>query len=76
MKERAQYPNEWMYNQRAYPNGIDHKAVKTAWKQRRSILKSGIGKTAGLWEQEGPLNIGGRVTDIAISPTDDNTFFI
>ncbi|NNK80590.1 MAG: hypothetical protein HKO93_03745, partial [Flavobacteriales bacterium] len=75
-KERPLYPNEWMYSQRAYPNGINQKAVNRAWKQRNALLKSENGKTAGFWEQEGPLNIGGRVTDIAISPLDDNTFYI
>ncbi|NNC83935.1 MAG: T9SS type A sorting domain-containing protein [Flavobacteriales bacterium] len=69
-------PSDHMYAQRAYPNGIDQKAIDAAWEQRRAILKSGEGKSQGVWQQEGPLNIGGRITDIAISPVDDNTFFI
>ena len=71
------YPNEWMYNQRAYPDGhINQKAVNAAWTELKSERKSGNPKSVGIWESEGPLNIGGRVTDIAISPVDDNTFYI
>lgn len=71
------FPNEWMFNQRAYPDGhINQKAVNKAWSQLKSERKSGNPKSVGTWESEGPLNIGGRVTDIAISPVDDNTFYI
>ena len=71
------YPNEWMFNQRAYPDGyINQKAVHDAWSALKAHRKSGNPKSVGNWEMEGPLNIGGRVTDIAISPVNDDQFYI
>lgn len=78
LDEKGLYPNEWMYNQRAFPySRINEKALKKGWsdykkEHQRHQQKNNVGQ----WELEGPLNIGGRITDIAISPTDDNTFFI
>lgn len=69
-------PGEWMYMQRAYPSmHIDHKAVDDAWsfmQGKRQTKNSTIGE----WEIEGPLNIGGRITDVAISPANDLHFYI
>lgn len=74
--EKGLYPNEWMYNQRAYPNDhIDQKVAIESWKSAQTARKT-FSKSTGLWELRGPLNIGGRVTDIAISPDDDDIFFI
>lgn len=65
-----------MYNQRAYPNNvINKKAISQAIQQTREA-KSQKGTNLGSWELKGPINIGGRVTDIAISPDNDNHFYI
>ena len=65
-----------MYNQRAYPNNyINKKAISQAIQQTREA-KSQKGTNSGSWELKGPINIGGRVTDVAISPDNDNHFYI
>lgn len=72
----GQYPNEWMYNQRAYPdNVINRTAIREALQQSREILSE---RSAGGsdWNLIGPLNTGGRVTDLAISPDNDDIFYV
>jgi photosystem II stability/assembly factor-like uncharacterized protein len=72
----TEYPAEWMYNQRAYPdNIINQKAINDAWKifnNQRFQRNSNIGN----WVQKGPLNIGGRITDLAFSPTNDQHIYV
>lgn len=70
------YPGEYMYNQRAYPdNYINKEAITQAISQTRLALDQ-KSPNAGSWTLEGPINIGGRITDIAISPVDENVFYI
>lgn len=72
-----EYPNEWMYNQRAYPdNFINAEAIERALQQSRDILSSREPSQGGDWSLSGPINTGGRVTDVAISPDTDDEFFI
>jgi len=72
-----EFPHEWMYNQRAYPNNfINKKAMEKAVLQTRAILSERPENQGTDWELIGPLNTGGRITDIAISPSDDDTFFV
>ncbi|MDC8004850.1 T9SS type A sorting domain-containing protein [Aureisphaera galaxeae] len=69
-----QYPGEWFYNERAYPDGIINvEAIKNAELQAKQILASR--QPAGNWELKGPLNTGGRITDIALSPDSDDVFY-
>ena len=71
----TEYPGEWFYNQRAYPNNyINKEAIRKAEIQTRDILNNRA-TAAGIWELEGPINTGGRVTDIAIDPTNDNIIY-
>lgn len=72
-----EYPNEWMYLQRAYPdNIINQEAMNRAVQQIRDIQKNRRVVQQGNWELEGPVNIGGRITDVAISPDSDDHLFI
>jgi len=72
-----QYPHEWMYNQRAYPdNYINPTAMKNALQQSKSILSSRDAESGGAWVLRGPLNTGGRITDAAISPDNDNHLYV
>ena len=71
----AEYPNEWMYNQRAYPtNFINRNAIEEALIQSKSILAQRESNSSADWNFIGPLNTGGRVTDVAISPDNDAVF--
>lgn len=69
------YPGEWFYNERAYPNNyINETAIRNAEIQVREILEN-RNESGGNWVLSGPLNTGGRITDIAISPDSDDVFY-
>ena len=73
----AEYPNEWMYNQRAYPtNFINRNAIEEALIQSKSILAQRESNSSADWNFIGPLNTGGRVTDVAISPDNDAVLYV
>ncbi len=71
-----QYPGEWFYNERAYPNNyINRQAIKNAEVQVRSIVTE-RDDAGGAWTLAGPLNTGGRITDVAISPDSDDILYV
>jgi photosystem II stability/assembly factor-like uncharacterized protein len=77
--EEGLYPNEWLISQRMYPHSeIDYKSVKEARAIAQQLyLENENSRTENVeWELIGPHNIGGRITDIAISPENDDHFFI
>ena len=73
-------PTAWFYRQRAYPNpAIDPAGQRLALAQARELAavaedrrrrgdKSAL--LGAIWQQRGPDNVGARVTDLAIHPTD------
>ncbi len=74
---KMEYPAEWMYNQRAYPNNyINKEAYKEAIAQSKQILANRAPEAAGEWTFIGPLNTGGRVTDVAIAPDNDDHLYV
>lgn len=74
---KMEYPAEWMYNQRAYPNNyINKEAYKEAVLLSKQILANRSPEAAGEWTFVGPLNTGGRVTDVAIAPDNDNHLYV
>jgi len=74
---KMEYPAEWMYNQRAYPNNyINKEAYKEAVLQSKEIFANRSPEQAGEWTFVGPLNTGGRVTDVAISPDNDDHLYV
>ena len=72
-------PSDWFWNQRAYPHGaIDPASYRLALSQaeakhEESVQRRLSGEKNALltadWQQAGPTNIGGRVTDLAVHPT-------
>ena len=71
-------PNDWFYRQRAFPyNQINHSAYIKALKQSiasRSRIQSI--RDRGQWEFAGPVNIGGRISDVEMHPTDLSTAYL
>ena len=68
-------PNDWMYDQRAYPDN-----EFSLEKYRAAIALTKKSKTttntrSSIWQQAGPINIGGRITDIAIDPSNLTTYY-
>ena len=70
--EKKEMPNDWFYRQRAYPSGkIDY---STYLSESKAIIaekrtKSFLRNNETDWELRGPLNVGGRVTDIEMHPS-------
>lgn len=67
-------PDDWLYNQRAYPhNHIDIKAYRAGVAQRKQAAN--VMQRSGDWELVGPINTGGRITDIELHPTNTDIFY-
>ncbi len=76
--EPEKEPCDWFYLQRAFPYGeinyaAYHQAVNKALEMREADrLKA----NRVSWEFAGPVNIGGRVTSVAMHPGSQNVFYI
>lgn len=74
-RDPSAHPNEWFWHQRAYPHGdIRLSSVRLALDQARS-LRAGANGSRIAWQPEGPGNIGARVTDLAVHPTDPDIVY-
>jgi photosystem II stability/assembly factor-like uncharacterized protein len=63
-----QYPSEWFFTQRAYPNeNINPEAYINAVRQTQTFQKKGLStRSASNWLLAGPTNSGGRITSLAV----------
>ncbi|QIE60322.1 T9SS type A sorting domain-containing protein [Rasiella rasia] len=69
-------PADFMFMQRAYPTGsIKPNALNEAltWKEAQKKSQRNV---LNVWEFAGPLNIGGRITDIEIPNDDATTYYV
>ena len=71
-------PNEWLLAQHVFPYGhLNPEAYESSRQQTIALqeqlkqMKSGGEE----WEFAGPKNVGGRVTDVEMHPSDPNTIF-
>lgn len=68
-------PHDFMFMQRAYPTGVlktDAYSKAIAWKKQQPRRSSSVLP----WEFAGPLNVGGRITDIEIPIDQAETYYI
>ena len=66
--------DDWFFAQRAYPSG---KIDKDAYYQAVSDRKNQAQTRSNLnWEFEGPLNVGGRLTDVEMPIDDQSTIYV
>ena len=74
-EERSTVPEDWFYMQRAYPSGnIDRQAFYRARAQQQPYAFTDKNlRSDPIWENVGPVNIGGRITDIEMWPGDTAT---
>ena len=73
----AQGPDDVSYIQRAYPyESINQEAVLEAKSHFQKIKKNGVNKSFDPWTSEGPINIGGRITDVVRHPSNSELFYI
>jgi hypothetical protein len=71
--------NDYFYLQRVSRDGtVNLKARREALKQARVLRESRADSplAAGEWELRGPLNVGGRVSDIVGDPQNPNKFYV
>ncbi len=77
--EGKKIPSDYFFKQRAFPfNEINHEAYLKSIQQRKKIIqkKKQQHKVAEeTWHFAGPTNIGGRISDIAVHPSDANTIY-
>lgn len=69
------YPFDLMFMQRAYPSGeINTAAYSEAiqWKRQEANRNT----ANEVWQFSGPLNIGGRITDIEIPSTQSDVYYV
>jgi photosystem II stability/assembly factor-like uncharacterized protein len=73
----AEKPNDWFFMQRAYPKGeINNEVYMQSLKAAEILRKEQTQKKdTSVWTFAGPLNIGGRLTDIEMHPTDMVTIY-
>ena len=69
-------PNDWMAQQRAYPYGKINREVYLEAMEQTSKMNSQYTGMRYEWELAGPINIGGRITDLAIHPDNPSTMYI
>ena len=68
-------PGEWMYHQRAFPGEtLNRKAIAEGIRQTAEARKANRSQSEP-WTSLGPTNVGGRITALAMDPTDENIIF-
>ncbi len=77
-EDNPSLPDDWFQAQRNYPNtDIDYNYVTAQLRevaaQRTAAAKNLRGNP---WEQAGPFNIGGRISDVAMPSDDVNTIYV
>lgn len=75
-KEPKMAPNDWLARQKLYPNaGFSHEHYLYSLRQA-AALHSVSPDLRNVWQPAGPINIGGRITDIAINPDNPGTMYL
>ena len=70
-------PNEWQFRMVAWPDEeISLDAVTRVRRQARVLRERPSATPRAIWQQAGPLNVGGRVTDIALDLQDTSRVFV
>jgi photosystem II stability/assembly factor-like uncharacterized protein len=69
-------PDEWMAQQRAYPNGKIKQESYLEAMHAAAILHAASPKHRAGWQFLGPTNIGGRITDIEVPGNNPSTIYL
>lgn len=73
-QEPSPEPSDYLWAQRAFPHGtVPSDAFYSALEQRQN--KGQDRGNSMVWELAGPTNVSGRVTDVAMHPTDTLTVY-
>ena len=69
-------PNDWFYGQRAWPQGeINDLAYRQALAQTEKLQRKQR-KNGQAWLPAGPINIGGRITAVAVDPNRFDVYYL
>ena len=63
-RDKHHYPAEYLYKQREHPVGIKNDVFQKGYDKVQKLKNSPSQMHRADWEQEGPLNVPGRVVDI------------
>jgi len=75
-EESGPFPSDWFMQQRMWPHAtLDHEKVMRGARDAAALRNRSLDEDP-FWVQRGPTNIGGRITDIAGHPTDDNIYYV
>lgn len=75
-KEPRMLPNDWIAKQKLYPHsGFNHQHYLQGLREAQALHDKAIQRGAE-WQAAGPVNIGGRITDIAVHPDEPGTIYI
>ena len=78
IETKEKLPNDWFMRQRAFPfDQVNHRAYMTALQQAQELKTAAMSqRDESVWELAGPVNTGGRLTDVEMHPTDINIAYI
>ncbi len=69
-------PSEWFTISRAYPySNIPFEAYKSAVAKAKELHNQTASLAVGTWTMSGPTNVGGRVTAMALDPTNPDIVY-
>lgn len=75
-QQEAKIPNEWFFSQRAYPQGeINQQAYREGQRQVLALREATAPRERAAWQPAGPRNVGGRISDVELSPTSFDTIY-
>jgi photosystem II stability/assembly factor-like uncharacterized protein len=70
-------PSDWFFEQRAYPFGyVKGESYDLALREALYAREDARMASPGNWIFAGPLNIGGRITDVEAMPSNPNTILV
>ncbi|SRX54256.1 VPS10 domain-containing protein [Aequorivita sp. CIP111184] len=74
-EKNEKYPFDLLFMQRAYPSGeINTSAYSEAIQWKRQAVNRSMANE--IWQFSGPLNVGGRITDIEIPTTQPDVYYV
>ncbi len=69
-------PDDYFFAQRAYPfNKINRPVYRAARKQAQLARQAAVQRSSTNWEAKGPINVGGRITDLVLDPSNQFTIY-
>jgi photosystem II stability/assembly factor-like uncharacterized protein len=74
----VQHPNDWFFEQRAYPHQeipIESRLQATQAARELYAAKQSRYASDVVWEVAGPTNIPGRISDLAVHPSNQNVVY-